>query len=237
MCPTFACLVLAFVGAGSDYGWRPTPDGKALELIVQIDPMIYDTLKSGDPISVAFPPGIQQYRVSTVTVAVGKGPPPRDLPREALRDMQPASNHDASAAPATAPYVAASPLPSSRVVPANATAPLGSNGPALEPGGQGTVRVGPPTGPSAAPRTTNEQTQGAADPRAGSTLAPGQGNANFNGMEPVGEKSPGGFNVKELMLYLAIIGLAASNGYVGWLWYDARQRYIGLLARKFATAS
>jgi len=30
--------------------------------------------------------------------------------------------------------------------------------------------------------------------------------------------------------------LAASNGYVGWLFYDARQRYLGLLARAFAPA-
>ena len=38
------------------------------------------------------------------------------------------------------------------------------------------------------------------------------------------------------MLALLVIALAASNGYVGWLFLDARQRYLGLLARTFAPA-
>ncbi len=97
-----------------------------------------------------------------------------------------------------------------------------------------------PTGAPVAPTTSNEQTRGAADPRAGLTLAPGNQVANtpYPALDPVdgGKTATGGFNVKELMLYLAVIGLAASNGYVGWLFYDARQRYIGLLSMKFAAA-
>jgi hypothetical protein len=91
-----------------------------------------------------------------------------------------------------------------------------------------------------APRTANEQSQGAADPQAGSTLAPVNqvGNTPYPALDPVdgGRKSLGGIDQWDLMLYLIIIGLAAANGYVGWLFYDARQRYIGLLSMKFAAA-
>ncbi len=91
-----------------------------------------------------------------------------------------------------------------------------------------------------APTTTNEQTQGAADTRAGSANLAGSqgGNTSYPALDPVdgGKSTTGSFNVKELTLYLFIIGLAASNGYVGWLFYDARQRYISLLSSKFAVA-
>jgi hypothetical protein len=33
---------------------------------------------------------------------------------------------------------------------------------------------------------------------------------------------------------LAVIALMASNVYVGWLFWDARQRYRGLLSRMFS---
>jgi len=235
MYPTLTCLALAFVG-GVDYGYQPSPDGKALELIVQIDPVMFRTLRPGDPIRAAFGKEIEGYRVSDVIVAVENTPPPRNLPTSSS-----AVTSGAHTAPATAPNVPASRLPSS-VMPATATSPLPNSGPALEPSAeQGPARVAPPTGPPAAPTTTNEQTQGAADPRAGSTLAPGSpgGNASFPNMPPVdnGNSSPVSFDRWQLVLYLAIIALAASNGYVGWLFYDARQRYLALLSRKFATAS
>jgi hypothetical protein len=232
MCPTLTCLALAFLGV--DLGYLPASDG-GVELIVQIDPVMFQTLRPGDPISVAVRPEVQQYRASKITIAVDNAPPRRILPSPSA-----APGRGASAPPATAPIVQASPLPPSPVMPATAESPIGANGgPSLGPPGE-PVHVGAPTGTPVAPTTTNEQTQGAADSRAGSTLAPGSqgGNANFNGMDPAdgGKSASGTFNVKELMLYLAVIGLAASNGYVGWLFYDARQRYIGLLSSKFAVA-
>ncbi len=246
MCPTLTCLALAFVG-NVDLGYQPAPDGRSLELIVQIDPTAFRTVQPGDPIGQAVTREMQQnlqsYRVSMITVAVGNGPPPRKLPQpSAARSLEP--NRGALVAPATAPSVPANPLPSSPVMRATAETPIGANGgPSLGPpvSDPGTVRVSAPTGKPYAPTTTNEQTQGAADTRAGSTLAPGNQVANtpYPDLDPAdgGKSATGGFNGKELTLYLFIIGLAASNGYVGWLFYDARQRYIGLLSRKFAAAS
>ena len=37
-----------------------------------------------------------------------------------------------------------------------------------------------------------------------------------------------------ICLILLVIALAASNGYVGWLFWDARQRYLALLRRTFS---
>jgi hypothetical protein len=241
MCPTLTCLALALVG-GVDSGYQPLPDGKTLELIVQIDPATFRTIGPGDPISAVVPSDAQKFPVSKITVAVENGRPPRKLPQPSasipLTDQFAAPNRGASSPPRTAPDVPARPLPSSTVMPATATSPLPSNGPSLGASAeQGPAHVGPPTGTPVAPTTTNEQTQGAADERAGSTLAPG-GNPNFPGMEPANSgKATAKFNSWEFVLYLAIIALMGSNGYVGWLFYDARQRYLALLDRKFATAS
>jgi hypothetical protein len=220
------------------------PDG-TLELIVQIDPVAFRTIGPGDSINAVVSREvqqyIQQYRVSRITVAVENSPPERTLPRQSSAPAS-AAMRGASAAPARVPDGPASPIRSSGVLPANATAPLQNSGPSLESSGsQGLERVAPPTGPSVAPRTANEQSQGAADPRAGSSVATdGQGgNTSFQDLQSVdgGKTTPGGIDRVRLVLYLCIIGLAASNGYVGWLFYDARQRYITLLARKFAAAS
>ena len=37
-------------------------------------------------------------------------------------------------------------------------------------------------------------------------------------------------------MWLVVIALVATNVYVGWLFWDARQRYLGLLARTFSVA-
>ena len=238
MCPILTCLALATVGGGVDCGYRPASGGKTLELIVQMDPMAFRTLGPGDSISAVVPAEAQKYPVSKITAAVESGPPPRKLPQPTAALSSPAHR----GAPATAPFVQAAPLPSSPVMVATAETPIGANGgPSFERSADpGPVRVGAPTGPVVAPRTANEQSKGAADPQAGSTLAPGNqvGNTPYPALDSVdgGKATTASFNGKELLLYLAVIGLAASNGYVGWLWYDARQRYIGLLSMKFAAA-
>jgi hypothetical protein len=239
MSPTLTCIALAF--AGVDIGYRPAPDG-GLELIVQIDSGTFQTLRENDPITLAVPREAQQVRPSQVTVALGNLKPPRNLPPQAPPPVA-APPFRASAPPAAAPDVQASPLLNSPVRQANAALPIPTaGGPELGPAnGQGPVRVAPPSGPTAVPRTTNEQSQGAADPRS-STSGPvgGQlGASRIGGIPPLEDGNAKGTmsgNGVQLRLMLVIIALAASNGYVGWLFYDARQRYLALLARAFAPA-
>ncbi len=134
-------------------------------------------------------------------------------------------------------------MPYSQVTPATANVPIPPNGgPALGPAdGQGPAIVAPPTGAAAAPRTANEQSQGAADPRASSAPAGAQAGAGRTSgwppMEGDGNVKPAtSGNGMQLVFMLATIALAAYSGYVSWLFYDARQRYLGLLARAFAPA-
>ncbi len=242
MSPTLTCLALAFVGV--DFGYRPASDG-GLELIVQIPPSTFRTLQPGDPITVAVTPEARRFRPSQVTVAVSDLPPPHDLPpppasRPFDNGAGPAASRGAAAAPATAPDVRAVPLPRSPVNQAIAEEPAASSlgGPALmSPGAQGPVTVKPPSGPPAQPTTTDEHVQGTADSRAATAL-PGSGPPNITKLPQVdtAKESGGSFDGGRLGLLLVIIALAASNGYVGWLFWDARRRYLGLLARTFASA-
>lgn len=238
MSPTLTCLALALVG-GVDLGYQPAANG-GLELIVQIDANTFQTLRENDPISVAVPREAQQVRPSQITVALGSARLPQSLPPQ-ISPPQGSPLPGTAAAPATAPRVRASPIPNTSVLPATVESPLPSTGgPSLTPGdAQGPARIPPPSGAIAAPTTTNEQSQGAADPRATASgpAASQQGNSYTPSAFDNGDsKGAISFNGKQLFLVLLVIALAASNGYVGWLFLDARQRYLGLLARTFAPA-
>jgi len=117
-------------------------------------------------------------------------------------------------APATAPIVSASP-----VIPAAATSPTLPSATA------------PIPSPSslAQPRTTvahtNPLLRDAANPATSAE-------SRFPGLAPVGNS--GQIDRPWLVMCLAVIGLLASNTYVGWLFVDARQRYRGLLAQTFS---
>jgi hypothetical protein len=224
MTPTLTCLALAFVG-GVDYGYRPWPKG-GTEFIIQIDPATLQTLQPGDPFSLDLSPEARQARPSHFTITLGNEQLPRILPPPV-----------AAAAPAAAPIVAASPLFKSPVVPATATAPLGSpSDPGATPAtDQGPQRVAPPSGAPVAPRTTNEQSQGADDARAAaanpSSTVPG-----IEPLPPVNGSTGTSFDGYRLLLYLFVIGLVGLNGYIFWLFLDARQRYLRLLSQTFAAA-
>jgi hypothetical protein len=94
------------------------------------------------------------------------------------------------------------------------------------------VRVPPPSGTPAQP-TTTEQVQPTA-PAGGQS-----GEGRFGSLPPVNGSGASTMSERPWLvtcLLLLVIGLAASNGYVGWLFWDARQRYLGLLSRTFAPA-
>ncbi len=245
MSPTLTCIALAF--AGVDIGYRPANSG-GLELIVQIDTSTFQSLRENDPIVVDVPRDARQFPASQVIVALGNVKPPRIPPPPASPQTSPqttAPPYRASAMPATAPNVPASPILNSSVTQANAALPIPSaSGPSLGPSlgrsdGQGPVRVAPPSGPTAVPRTTNEQSQGAADPRASASGPAGgkPGAGRIESFEPLESGSAKGATSStgtQLLLLLTIIALAAYSGYISWLFYDARQRDLGLLARAFA---
>jgi hypothetical protein len=121
--------------------------------------------------------------------------------------------------PARAPTVPASP-----VLPAVATS---SVPPPYAPPGEAPVIVPPPS------YVPPEQTRARAGTPANSTSA----ESKFEGLATVnrsGDTSVQPDNKPWLLMCLLVIALSASNSYIGWLFWDARQRYRGLLARTFS---
>ncbi len=233
MSPTFTCLALALMGA--DLGYQPAPNG-GTEFIIQINPAMLKTLQPGDPIECDVPREAQGLRPTHFSVRTGNDPLPKIVSNPAA----------VSAAPATAPIVTASP-----VMPAvaNSTAPP----PAFAPGGGVPIRdpwgvTGRGADPSAAP-PLGGGAAGTSPP--GSYPAPkstvahlgpllkgsSSAESRFRGLSPIGpDGSSGQLDRPWLGMCLLVIALLASNTYVGWLFWDARQRYRGLLARSFSLA-
>ncbi len=67
-------LLLSLAAVGVDYGWQPGPDGQ-LEYIVQIEPSLWDAMRSGREIASEIHPdarGVRRFRIR-----VGNDPLPR----------------------------------------------------------------------------------------------------------------------------------------------------------------
>ncbi len=215
MSPTLTCLALALVGA--ELGYQPAPNGGE-EFIVQINPATLQAIqRGGGRIDLAVPREARDTRPSLVSVTLGNEPLPHMLPPVA-----------ASSPPATAPIVTASP-----VLPAAAM----SAPPAQMPSAEEPLRVGPPAsyrppkssvahgGPLLIPTNSVRSSATSADRRIA-----GFPPLNADGSNATQPDRPWWL----AMCLLVIAALLGSNVYVGWLFWDARQRYRGLLARAFS---
>lgn len=224
MSPTLTCLALALVGV--DLGYQPAPNG-GVEFIIQINPTTLQAIRPGDRFELDVPREARQLQPSHFVVTLGN---------ESLPHILPAA---ASASPATAPIVTASPL-----LPATAAGPV-------VPSAGGPISIPPPTG-IAPPVRESQYSPPAYSAPAKSTAAHDwpllnprnprhardtgtSANSTMSDLAPV---NTGGGNSAQpdrpwLGMCLLVIALLASNTYVGWLFWDARQRYRGLLARTF----
>jgi hypothetical protein len=206
MSPTLTCLALALVGV--DLGYQPTTNGK-VEFIIQISPATLQSLRPGDPIELDAPREAQNLQPSHFTITMGDAPLPHVLPVPV------------STPPAVAPDVAAT-----RVMAAGASMPASPDG---GPSGIGPQVVRPP-GTSAANSVplSNNSTQAQSTPA-------GSADVKIPDMQKVDSPSSQPRSVQWWMLMvLAVIALVASNGYIGWLFWETRLRYLGLLARTYS---
>ena len=171
----------------------------------------------------------QGVRPTHFSVSLGNEPLPHALPVAA------------SMPPATAPIVSASP-----VMPATAAWPAPS---LAVPPGQEPMRVPPPSSPfspspsfsfssSAAPARAEAYRWPSLIPRyPGTSLAPASSAYSKVGGTPPLNPDAGKVVQPDrpwLGMCLLVIALVASNAYIGWLFWDARQRYRGLLTRAFS---
>ena len=75
MSGNIACIAAVLLGI--DAGWQPLPEG-GMEYIIQIEPQLLDTLRSGEPIQSDVPSYVKDVRAYRIVVGTGKLP--RQLP-------------------------------------------------------------------------------------------------------------------------------------------------------------
>ncbi len=86
MSGNIACIAAIILGI--DAGWQPLPDGGML-YIIQIEPELIDTLRSGEPIQSDFPSSVKDVRA--FRIVVGTAELPRQLPPEQSEPPGPAA--------------------------------------------------------------------------------------------------------------------------------------------------
>jgi hypothetical protein len=244
MSPTLTCLALALVGV--DLGFRPASNG-GTDFILHVSPATLQALRRGDPpIEFDVQREAQGLRASHFCITPYDAKLPNEVSVAAM--LPPARAPVGPASPVlpalatsspTPPYMSPDtgpvsvPPPSSGRSPrapgaeSDATGPLA--GAARRPGGE---PVGVP--PSSVRPEQNGMEQNGARPGmpANSTSAestiPEMPRVNASGGNSPQPDRPW------LLMCLLVIALSASNSYIGWLFWDARQRYRGLLARTFS---
>lgn len=209
MSPTLTCLALALVGV--DLGYRHAPDG-GTEFIVHVNPATLQALQPGQLSEIYVPRAAWEKRPTHLSITPGNERLPGEVP-------------DAASLPPAALPIG----PAASVLSATATSPTT---PFYVPPGRDPGSSRPP---SASPKSStapvwsrllpsNSASSRAASSGADKWLAP----LGANGGNSAQPERPW------LGMCLLVIALLASNVYVGWLFWDARQRYRGLLAQTFS---
>ena len=213
MSPTLTCLALALVGV--DLGYRPATNG-GVDFIIHINPTTLQALRTGESIDLDVSREAREMRANHFSITPGNAKLSGEV---SVASLLP---------PATAPIVTASP-----VMPAGAAATFSPGAPPA-----GNPLGMPPPSTSAPPRSTAAHGWPLLTPThpALSPATAGSRDSRIAGLAPV--NTEGGNSVQPdrpwLGMCLLVIALLASNVYVGWLFWDARQRYRGLLTRTFS---
>jgi hypothetical protein len=196
---------LALALAGANLGFRPAPDG-GTDFIFHVNPATLQASRPGNLIELAVERDAQGLRPSHFYIT----PSDERLPNEVF-------------APASLPQSRAPAGLASQVIPAVATS-------------SALPSYVPPLGaPASTPPFSAPAEQSGTRPGARANSGPAE--PKIGDLAPV-IKDASGSSVQAdrpwLLMCLLVIALLASNSYVGWLFWDARQRYRGLLARTFS---
>ncbi len=258
MSPTLTCLALALVGV--DLGFRPASNG-GTDFILHVSPATLQAARPGDPIELDVQREAQGLRAShfCITpydtklpneVSVAAMLPPARAPVGPASPVMPALATDPGyrVPAATPPYMSPDtgpvnvPPPSSASSPRAPGAETNRTGPLVgagrRPGGE-PVSNPPPS--SSRPVQTGVEQNGAGPgmlgmPANSTTADSSQSQLGWADLAQVngGAGKSAQPDRPWLLMCLLVIALSASNSYIGWLFWDARQRYRGLLARTFA---
>lgn len=195
-----ACIAAVLLGI--DAGWQPLPEGGLLYLI-QIEPELLETLKSGQPIESDFPSYVKDVRGFRITV--GTGELPRELP--AAGGDSPGSAAATRDQPPTDPF-----LP-----------------PLRQPGAES---PGVPNVIQPAPDSKRIDAQEAGYLERPSAVPKG-GSKSPSEQEPQREESQQNVARKPwtalIVALFTLFGSLGANLYLGWITWNARSRYRSLV--------
>ncbi|MEX2114627.1 MAG: hypothetical protein WD845_15645 [Pirellulales bacterium] len=234
---------------GVEAGWQPLPEG-GHEYTIQIEPSLVRLLESGNDVVSEVPSQIdvRRFRIKLGTGELSRiDGPPRAAADDSLAApaMPPtdAATHTPAEDDLAAPWPGAQPAeePAGRSPTATAPADESFALPAAEipPGDDALDLPAPETSPSAAkgePAVPARFEQPAADaqPLDGQGATTGAVPRNHDTQRPSLDSGAGEPQRPWLPLLLVVVFLACSLGanfYLGWMFWDARQRLRGALAR------
>ncbi len=90
-------------------GWRPLPDGRGMEYLIQLSPTDVEAMKMGEPWMTDIPASVGDVRA--YRIMIGTGDLPREAPPPALPPQEEEPAAGASGPSRMAPEPAARPLP------------------------------------------------------------------------------------------------------------------------------
>lgn len=226
-------LTLLTTVLGVDVGWQPLGDG-GFEYIIQIEPQLLDTLKSGNDLVSDLPPEL--WGVRTYRITVGNGRLPRVGERPASAENRPAAAADgkSTAARSAEPRLDsdatnAEPNVPAEFVPPDVAGDLRTARPSREaPPGKSPVQQAGGAQYQLAVVTASLPPEPQADPEVGPvpSAVPPQASAPVDASTAGGPAKPWG------LLALATLGLFLSlgfNAFLGWVTWGFRQRYTALV--------
>jgi len=222
MCGHIACIAAVLLGV--DAGWQPLPEG-GMEYIIQIEPQLLETLKSGEPIQSDVPSYVKDVR--SYRIVVGTAKLPRQLPPAEVDS--PATATAAKNPPPADPFL---PPPAS---PSNWPDLSGSPPPLRQPGTE------PPATPNLIEPVPDSKQIDAQ--QAGyleqPSAAPQGGSKSPSEPKSPSEQEPGREEPQQavtrqpwtplIVALFTLFGSLGANFYLGWITWNARSRYRSLL--------
>jgi hypothetical protein len=216
MSGNIACIAAVLLGI--DAGWQPLPEG-GVEYIIQIEPQLLETLKSGEPIQSDVPSYVKDVRA--YRIVVGTAELPRQLPPGEVDS--PAAPTAGRNLPPTDPFL---PPP---VSPTKWPDLSGSLPPLRQPG------AAPPATPNLFEPTPDSKRidaqqagylqQSAAAPQ-GESKSPSEQQSEREESQPEATAKPW---TPLIVALFTLFGSLGANFYLGWITWNTRSRYRSLV--------
>ena len=216
MCGHIACIAAVLLGV--DAGWQPLPEG-GMEYIIQIEPQLLETLKSGEPIQSDVPSYVKDVR--SYRIVVGTAKLPRQLPPAEVDS--PAAATAAKNPPPADPFLPPPASPSMWPDLSGSPPPLRQQG--AEPPATPNLFEPTPESKRIDAQEAGYQEKPSAAPQVESK-SPSEQPSEREESQPGATAKPW---MPLIVALFTLFGSLGANFYLGWITWNARSRYRALL--------